>query len=90
MTAFVLVLVSKNPKGGFTYQPSGCDEGATLGNAVPKPPNPESGYTILQHPLSAHHDLRSEEQPWGIKLVAGLGSQSTINFQLSTPSSTIN
>jgi len=51
---------------------------------------PESGCTILQHPLSAHHDSRSEEQPWGIKLVAGLGSQSTINFQPSTPSSTIN
>ena len=50
MTAFALVLISKNPKGGFKYRPSGCDEGATLGKAVQIIPNPESGCTILQHP----------------------------------------
>ena len=44
------MLISKNPKGGFTYQPSCCDEGATLGNAVPKPLNPESGCIIPAPP----------------------------------------
>src|SRR6267142_9255 len=87
MTAFVLVLVSKNPKGDVTYQPSGCDEGATLGNAVPKPPT----LKVVAHPPTS--DLRAprfakRRTTLGHQTRGGLGQP--INHQLSTFNTVIN